>query len=140
MQESLNPYKPAASVADAELVPFFSGPLEWSGHCFVISAWQMPLSLWLVARVVVSIDENQVERFVKWRWHKRATWTFQHDGRPQIATIHFSGANRIPCRLIIDGIHIGETIVPARGFWIGLLTVAIVTAGVLLIVISMVTG
>ena len=131
MQESLNPYQPAVSVADAALIPFFSGPLEWAGHRFVVTAEQIPLSLWLVARIVITIDESQIERFIKWRWHKRPNWTFMHQGSPCAATIQCSGANRIQCRLIVDGNPVGESIVPAKGFWIGLVTVAIVTAGVM---------
>ncbi len=131
MQEPLNPYQPSVSVADAELIPFFSGPLEWSGHRFVITAEQIPLSLWLVGCIVVTIDESQVERFIKWRWHKRPNWTFMHEGNPCMATIQCSGANRIQCRLIVDGTPVGDSIVLAKGFWIGLVTVGIVTAGIL---------
>jgi len=134
MQQPLNPYQAAQSVADAELIPFFSGPIEWKGHRFLLKAEQIPLSLWLVACVIVKVDETRAERFVKWRWNKQAELVFQHDGHSCSAKIQFSGANQIHGRLIVDGLAVGESIVPAKGFWLGLLTVAITTMGVASIV------
>ena len=95
---------------------------------FLLSAGQIPLSLWLVACVVVEIDGTRARRFVKWRWNKQSDIAFQHDGHPCNARIQFSGANQIHCRLLVDGVAVGESNVPAKGFGIGLITVAVATA------------
>ncbi len=132
----VNPYQPAATISDAEAIAFFTGPLEWAGRRFQVTAEQLPLSLWLVARVTVRVDGDQELRFIKWRWHKRISWTFLHGGNLGTAMLHCSGANRILCRLTVDGFVVGDSVIPAKNFWLGMITVAIVTCVMLLAVMG----
>ena len=133
----MNPYEPVASVdSTIETSRTSSGVLEWEGHRFSITAEQIPMSLWLVGCINVQVDDADPMRFIKWRWNKQATWTIDHHTKQLTARLYCSGANQIHCRLLIEDIQAGESIVSAKSFGLGLLTVAVITGAMTTVLVS----
>jgi hypothetical protein len=120
MNAPLNPYQPTTSELTPRVSAYSTGDCEWDGRKISVAAEQMARSLWLAARCRITIDGHETFRFAKWRWNKTYEGSFSHRGRMVAATLEFSGAKTLLCRLLIDGVLVGEMMVPSQGFWKGL--------------------